>query len=348
MELEKLFVKNYKRVCVQPSEDQINYRLEGINIAKETYGSVEKMADLIKIYYKLAITKEKKDEFIEFFYSIDKMFDEQNEEEICILAGFVLAYMLQDEEELFIAYSIKVLENFFDGPINELPNMANQTIIEHTKESGQLPQFTLDNLKSGLEKELIEEGSFSEMAPESIVDSLKIIRTNFSKIVNYSNSLQEENRKCREKIQVLSWIVGEWSDLLKKPLSEVKDIDGTLVLGVELANLVDVPGPLSAESLLHKMIVKCDKTIEEITLTDLIDNQTEDIRREIVEKYGNSLLENNLPILSALDISLTVDKKREWLPAYKKAWRINPDEIKFSISKWSNLIYFECMISKLI
>lgn len=348
MELEKLFVKSYKRVCVQPSEDQINYRLEGINAAKETYGSVEKMADLIKIYYKLAITKEKKDEFIDCFYSIDKMFDEQNEEEICILAGFVLAYMLEEEEELFIAYSIKVFENYFDSPINELPNMANRTIIEHTKESGQLTRFTLDNLKNGFEKELIEEDSFSATAPECIVDSLKKIKTNFSKTVNYVNSLQEENRKCREKIQVLSWIVGEWSDLLKKPLSEVKDIDGTLVLGVELAGMVDVPGPLSAEALLHKMIGKCDKTIEEITLTDLIDNQTEEIKREIVEQYGNSLRENNLPILSALNISLTVDQKRDWLPAYKKAWKINPDEIKFSISKWSNLIYFECMVSKLI
>ena len=275
-------------------------------------------------------------------------FDEQNEEEICILAGCVLATILQEDEEISIAYSIKVLDEFFDSPIKELSDMANKAIIEQTKESEPLSKFTLDNLKNGLEKELVEEGSFSSTAPDNIAESLKKIRTNFTKIVNYSNSLREENCKCQEKIQVLSWIVGEWSNLFKKPLFEVKDVEGAMVLGVELADLVDAPGPLSAEAFLCKMITKCEKTVEEITLTDLIDYQTEEIRRTIIEKYGENLIEKNLPILSALNISLTVDEKREWLPAYKKAWKINPDEIKFSVSKWSKLIYFECIISKLI
>lgn len=82
-----------------------------------------------------------------------------------------------------------------------------------------------------------------------------------------------------------------------------------MVLGVELADLVDAPGPLSAEAFLCKMITKCEKTVEEITLTDLIDYQTEEIRRTIIEKYGENLIEKNLPILSALNISLTVDEK---------------------------------------
>ena len=348
MELEKLFVKSYKRVCINPSEEQISSRLEGINAAKEAYSNAEKIAELLKIYYKLVLSKEKKDEFVECFYSIDRTFDEQNEEEICILAGCVLATILQEDEEISIAYSIKVLDEFFDSPIKELSDMANKAIIEQTKESEPLSKFTLDNLKNGLEKELVEEGSFSSTAPDNIAESLKKIRTNFTKIVNYSNSLREENCKCQEKIQVLSWIVGEWSNLFKKPLFEVKDVEGAMVLGVELADLVDAPGPLSAEAFFCKMITKCEKTVEEITLTDLIDYQTEEIRRTIIEKYGENLIEKNLPILSALNISLTVDEKREWLPAYKKAWKINPDEIKFSVSKWSKLIYFECIISKLI
>lgn len=348
MELEKLFVKSYKRVCINPSEEQISSRLEGISVAKEAYSNAEKIAELLKIYYKLVVSIEKKDEFVESFYSVDRTFDEKNEEEICILAGCVLAAILQEGEQLSTAYSIKVLDEFYDSPIKELSDMANKVIIEQTKEPEPLSKLTLDKLKNGLEKEVVEEGSFTSTAPDNIAESLKKIRTNFFKIVIYSNLLQKENCRCREKIQVLSWIVGEWSDLLKKPLFEVKDVEGAVVLGVELADLVDAPGPLSAEAFLYKMIAKCEKTVEKITLTDLIDGQTEEIRGTIIEKYREDFIEINLPILSALNISLTVDEKREWLPAYKKAWKINPDEIKFSVSKWSKLIYFECMISKLI
>lgn len=348
MELEKLFINSYKRVCISPSEEQISSRLEGINTAKEAYADDGKIAELIKIYFKLVLSKDKKDEFVEFFYSLDRTFDEQNDEEICVLAGCVLAAILQEYGDLSAAYSIKVLENFFESPIKEISNVANEVIIEQTKESKSLSKFTLDNLKNGLEKEIIEEGSFSSTAPDKMAESLKKIRTNFSKIVDYANSLQKENCKCREQIRVLSWIVGEWSDLLKKPLCDVKDVEGAMVLGVELADLVDAPGPLAAEAFLFRMITKCEKSVEEITLTDLIDNQTEEIRRTIIEKYEEDFIEINLPILSALNISLTVDEKREWLPAYKKAWKINPDDIKFSVSKWAKLIYFECMISKLI
>lgn len=51
--------------------------------------------------------------------------------------------------------------------------MANKAIIEQTKESEPLSKFTLDNLKNGLEKELVEEGSFSSTAPDNIAESLK-------------------------------------------------------------------------------------------------------------------------------------------------------------------------------
>lgn len=64
----------------------------------------------------------------------------------------------------------------------------------------------------------------------------------------------------------------------KKPLSEINDVEGALVLGVELAELVDIPGPYAASSLLNKMLTKCKKETTEISLTEFIDSQPEEIR----------------------------------------------------------------------
>lgn len=60
MELEKLFVKSYKRVCINPSEEQISSRLEGINAAKEAYSNAEKIAELLKFITSLYYQKRKK------------------------------------------------------------------------------------------------------------------------------------------------------------------------------------------------------------------------------------------------------------------------------------------------
>lgn len=344
MELEKLYIKCIKKVCVNPSEELIDNRLNGINAAQEAYDVPEKIIDLLKIYYRLAVEQETKKGFVECFYSIDKMFDEQNEEEICILAGCVLANIIQQDGDIFAAFSINVLEEFYEGPIHELFGLANSTIIEQTQDISPI----LNN-EDGEESSLsIDTGAFAPADLDSAIDLIKDICIQFNKLVDYTNTLCVENGKCREKIQVLSWIIGEWSDWFKTPVSQIKDIEGALILGVELADLVETPGPLSAEAFLHRMIIKCEKTVDDISLTELIDSQSEDVRKELIRKYGRKELMNNLPIFTALHFSLTVDEKREWLPAYKKACGIDPDSVKFSAAKWSKLTYLECMIAKSI
>lgn len=344
MELEKFVVKCIKKVCVNPSEELINNRLNGITAAQEVYDAPEKIVDLLKIYYRLSIEQEAKEEFIECFYSIDKTFDEQNEEEICILAGCVLANILQNEGDIFVAFSVNVLEEFYDGPINELVGLANRIIIEQTQEKSAI----LNN-KDGKGGSLsIDIGEYAPEELDETINWVKEICTRFNGLVDYVNTLRTENAKCQEKIQVLSWIIGEWSDRFKTSVSQIEDVKGALILGVELADLVETPGPLAAEAFLHRMINKCKKTVDEISLTELIDCQSEDVRKEIIEKYGTRGLVNSLPILSALHVSLTVDEKRAWLPAYKKACGIDPDKFSFPAVKWSKLIYYECMTAKFI
>lgn len=63
------------------------------------------------------------------------------------------------------------------------------------------------------------------------------------------------------------------------------------------------------------------------------------------EKYGENCRDRNLLIISAIESSLSVDEAKVWIPFYKKVWKINPDEIRFDLLTWSELLYRECMIS---
>ena len=245
-----------------------------------------------------------------------------------------------------LAYSIKILEPFYEGKVMELSETANRIIDMQTRMERQMEQCPTLSWKEDWESELVDEdGKMLETAPKTSVELLNIIKNQFDKVISYVNSLNDKNKLCEEKVEVLSWVVGEWSDLLKRPLSEINDVEGAMVLGVELAALVDIPGPYAASSLLNKMLTKCKKETTEISLTEFIDSQPEEIRKYVEKTYCKEAEIRNLPILSAVKASLTVDEKKAWVPAYKKKWKIDSDNEIYELRKWAELIYFECMIS---
>lgn len=347
MEFEKVFTKNYKKVCMDITNERIENRIEGINAVIEQFDSYKKIAEIVKLYWGMDCDSEIKEEFVSCFYNVDMTFDEQNAEEISVLAGCTLLKIIQENEDVQLAYSVKILERFYEGKVADLSCIASEVIDMQTRAEKQVSVCQSLSWKKEWESDIIDEnGKVLSTATQAIVELLKAVKTQFTRVNNYTRSLLEINEKCEEKIAVLSWIIGEWSDLLQKPLSEVDDVEGTLVLGVELAELVNIPGPFAAEAFLSKMLAKCKHTAKEISLTELIDKQEEGIRQYVSENYCEEAEEKNLLILSAVKDSLTVDEEKAWVPAYKKRWKINPDTVTFTLRDWSKLIYFECMISK--
>lgn len=347
MELEKVLTKNYRTVSLNFTEEQINARLEGVNQACEQFADRSKSVDLIKIYYQMECDEGVKDEFVQCFYSADKTFDEENEEEISILAGCVLFARIQDYKDIWLAYSVEILENFYEGKVKEVSYAVRDTIANKTKDVQSIKACTLVAWKKDWEKELVDEdGEATTTTAQATVNMLKNIKSQFNKVVSYSNSLLQENQRCEEKINVLSWIVGGWSNFLKKPLAEIEDIEGILIVGMELAELVIMPGPFAAEGVLTKMLRQCKSTCEEISLTAFVDGQREEIKQYMVDNFGDEADEINHPITSAIKGAMLVDEKRAWVSAYRKKWKINPDDVTFSLNKWAKLVYLECMISK--
>lgn len=112
-----------------------------------------------------------------------------------------------------------------------------------------------------------------------------------------------------------------------------------VVLGIDLWPAIGYVGWCKEVSD-NDIVVK-----EKISLTELIDLQSQKVRKTICDKYGEECETKNLPILSAISASLDVDGAREWLPFYKKKWKIDPDSIEFSVLEWTMLVYQECIVS---
>ena len=75
MEFEKVFTKNYKKVCMDITNERIENRIEGINAVIEQFDSYKKIAEIVKLYWGMDCDSEIKEEFVSCFYNVDMTFD---------------------------------------------------------------------------------------------------------------------------------------------------------------------------------------------------------------------------------------------------------------------------------
>ena len=141
MEFEKVFIKNYRKVCMEITDERIKNRIDGINAVIKQFNSHEKIAEIVKLYWGMDCDSEMKKEFVSCFYNVDMTFDEQNTEEIAILAGCTLLKITQDSDDVQLAYSIKVLERFYEGKVEELSSIASEVIAIQTRTDKQVSTY---------------------------------------------------------------------------------------------------------------------------------------------------------------------------------------------------------------
>lgn len=347
MDWEKNFIAEYKKVCVAPSEEQIEKRLAGIKAAKEKYDCQEEIANLYKIYFSIPVKTTVTQEFVNYFYEEDRTFEEKNTEEICILAGGVLLCLLDGDNNSYISFQGKIFSYYYEHKMDRMMEILVDIIRNVTIEQQYEYPMAMITLKAGWDKNIhSEEETFTQTVSESIVEMFKKLQTEVKRVQSHANSILEDNIRNQEKIDILSWIIGEYSDRLGKPLREIEDVQASMAVGVELSDLSRFPGAYSAESFILKMMDKCKNNTAKISLADYVDAQEKEIREKICERYLTDEGVGNTPLLSAIEDSLTVDEKGMWISAYKKKWKINPDEIMYLPVDWAKVMYYECLSCK--
>ena len=76
MEFEKVFINNYKKICMDITDERIDSRINGIKAVMDEFSSYAKINEIVRLYFNLECDSEIKEEFINCFYGEDKTFDE--------------------------------------------------------------------------------------------------------------------------------------------------------------------------------------------------------------------------------------------------------------------------------
>ena len=70
MDFEKVFINNYKKICMDITEERINSRIDGIETILEQFDEYDKINEIVKLYFNLDCNSETREELIVFMKRI--------------------------------------------------------------------------------------------------------------------------------------------------------------------------------------------------------------------------------------------------------------------------------------
>jgi hypothetical protein len=195
---------------------------------------------------------------------------------------------------------------------------------------------------------VLEQGSWESKSITQFSKVLSNIASNLNNLQYNQENLFLALEICKEDSNILSWLVGEWSNDLNIPLTDkIEQSQIAFILGKELADLVtQVPGPYAAKALLKKMLGLCKRKQKDFSLVEMVDLLDKEKKEQILNKY--SLLNSgiNTPILLSITKALEANEPIVWKHAFKTIMNIDADEVKKEPLTWAYQLYLECLLTK--
>ncbi len=343
------FYEWYRRININPTSDQLQNRWASL----ETYCKSDKVdiLSLSTLFFGLPTDSDFVENFAEVFINQDATFLKSNKRELSFLAGSSLIYLLEDDKHsIQIALAINILSMLAtETDLSEILSACSEKLHKITLQNREvdikiqnIPGIGIDNLKKVMpDEDITTEGI------KALISSISATSTNFTKISANQKVLANSLKMYKEDSNILSWLVGEASNDLHKPLTNrVNPKDVALILGKELADLVEsTSGPYAAKDFLRKMLKLCKRENPTISLLEVVDSLSTDWKKLISNEYIEKI-EANTPILLAIAKSLEVSETQVWRPIYETAIGINPELIRHDLLEWSYSMYLECLLVK--
>jgi len=351
--MKTIFSKYYIRVCPNAQSQQMEDRLSGID--EYCNEDTPNITNLTRWSFKLKVDEQFRDEFVSIFQNIDMRFQADAETELSLLACMCLIKLLENNDfNTAISLSVLCLSKYgIDILVPELILRANkcfQTKASQLRESAH----TIKSIKTTHSDNFLKEITSSSSLDTNKISLLSNSIQELSKCVGDINAnqkkLQSEYKILKEESNILSWVIGSWSNELNKSITKsTTQLEISLIIAKELADLVKVlPGPFPFDAILHKMLSngKHDgKSYSFVKIIDAIDNQ---YKQSILHNYAvNNNSQVCTPILMGIKCAIDANVPDIWKNAASNILSFNIEKVENTLFDWAKLMYLECLLVKL-
>lgn len=357
------FPEWYRVACVDPRDEQLKARWQGVEAYCKNELSSCDVLDLIRLFCRRSIDVEFRQNFVNHFYEKDSAFPKKNDLELSVLAGVTLVYIINNYDGLDNLALLGLVSASFNKRKIAVPDILGEVKAEFDKRRVAIRNVAQKStaIKSNIpqSKKLLDifkatKGDVNAWNAQEFSGAFSVYLTNLNKLLIEATEFIHQNvleqKIYKEDSQVLWWMIGEWSRDLQKPFKQFKVPEACIVIGKELADIVEIlPGPYASKAVLYKVLsVFCEDEIKEVTLSTAINQLDKDWRQQVVSKYSTEKTKEITPILTAVTESLKVEKATEWKPAYQKLTNFDASHIKMSALELAYQMYLECLVVKSI
>lgn len=338
--MHKYFADWYRSANIEPKRDEINSRWKGIENFVANM-NLQDIIEIIRLYYELQ-NKDKSflDKYRKTFKDLDPTFPmKENALELQVLAGATIAQILNSKVSFkigFTAYatacvSCKGLKKAIIADIEGIADtyLANESLRVRNISRPEIPteRLHIPNLPSNQPPI-----AFNQEGVTKLVMSIStIIATQHNSMVDtFTNIIEKQKEEIdilKEESNIAWWLYGEYSNDLKQPINLLKVSFACLVIAKELASLTQIlPGPRSARAYLYKMLRSVEPNLSfKITIKQAINMAEKDWKLSVETKDYASIIDL-CPIHLAIELSLSIDSKDEWVAPYEKLSGVKVEE----------------------
>lgn len=354
--MHQQFGEWYLRARIKVKEEQLNKRwkgVEGITKQKEI-----NIPEIVRLYFALPI---REDGFIDAFQSIFQKSDQlfpmrKNANELRVLAGAVIANLLdtarfKNRNKVALSTICANIEDLRSKPF--LPEILDYARKYLLKRSASLRDY--DSKQDSISPEGFKGGDLSAIAaafttdvPSAgnlLVGELNSIISNIDQVITSNTRLNSLLKLQREEINIHWWLFGEYSNDLGTSISKIEIPAACLVIGKELADLIHIlPGPLSAEAFISKMLTNSDQDLPEtITLKNAVNSSKREWRTSWIERKEFNKYEDICPVHFAVKKSLETSGPNDWTAAFENLSKLKVN-IKIPPLKLALQVYYETLL----
>lgn len=241
----------------------------------------------------------------------------------------------------------------------EPPKAPTQTprVTRPQDPTGKVPEIKLTKLAPSPAWPPVDQNFASVNATvDAVVDAIQKIHENLLRTIDQlTAAVQASNpptfdpriSSLQEETDILWWLFGRYSIALNVPLPSLGEA-AALVVGRDLARLTRLlPGHLAARSFLDRALIEAEMSDPSTALPvgAAVDATPRTWREQEIRSLDLTPLAALTPILHAIGSSLTTDEPGAWVPAYRRAYDIDPDKGLPALDL-SEQIYVESLLAR--
>jgi len=348
----------YSHVDLKNNAEQRQARWNAIETYLEDEVDVEMLLKLAHVF-RQGPTQDQLAAFRQCFRDQDETFPlSGNEKELQLLAGSCLAVLASEGGYCgSVEAAIAIITADFNGareiqlPIN-LIGIANESItsqgVESRKRSSSVKsaikfnKISMKDIADSIVANNWPHVSQAFSSTESIINDklLTQIQTKFNASMSKTQKLIEIQD---EELQMLWWVIGEYSHSVDCPFDKLEQNSKALVLAAELANETKlIPGPAAIKALLSR--AGLTKQRKKIKLTTAINSAPEEWLKSQLE--GKKISQLTTPIHFAIERQLETGAGESWIAGWSASTNID-SEFSLPALDLSMLYYRESLLARI-